>query len=72
MLAHAEAVKVIRQYAKLPPKVGIAMASGGFVPENEDEASIEEAKRNSMEMGLGRMGNRWWMDSMLAGNPVRA
>lgn len=72
MFAHAEAVKVIRQYSKLPPKVGIAMASGSFVPENEDEASIAEAKRNSMEMGLGLMGNRWWMDPMLAGKPVRA
>lgn len=26
----------------------------------------------SMETGMGLMGNRWWMDPMLAGRPVRA
>lgn len=37
MLAHAQAVQTIRKYAKLPPKIGISMATGCFVPENESE-----------------------------------
>jgi len=72
MFAHAEAAKVIRQYAKNPPKVGVAMAAGCFVPNTETDAEIEKARRNSMELGVGLMGNRWWMDPMLAGKPVRA
>ncbi len=72
MLAHAQAVKVIRKYAKKPPRVGIAMASGAFVPEDETPAKIEEARKKSVETGMGLMGNRWWMDPMLAGKPVRA
>lgn len=72
MLAHAQAVKVIRQYAKKPPKVGIAMASGCFVPKDETPKEIETARKNSIETGMGLMGNRWWMDPILAGKPVRA
>ena len=72
MLAHAQAVKVIRQYATKPPKVGIAMASGSFVPENEAPVKVEEARKKSVESGMGLMGNRWWMDPILAGKPVRA
>lgn len=72
MFAHAESVKVIRKYAKKLPKIGIAMASGCFVPTSDDEKSIEEARQKSMETGIGLMGNRWWMDPLLAGKPVRA
>lgn len=72
MLAHAESVKAIRQYAKKEPKVGIAMATGCFVPEDESPEMIENARKQSMEMGMGLMGNRWWMDPILSGKPVRA
>lgn len=71
MLAHAEAVKVIRQHAKKKPMIGIAMATGSVVPEDESVAKIEEARKMSMEDGPGLMGNRWWMDPLLAGKPVR-
>ena len=72
MLANAEAVETIRKYAKQPVKVGIAFSSGAFVPENETQEEIERARELSMEKGCGLMGNRWWMDPMLAGKPVRA
>ena len=72
MLAHAESVETIRIHAKIPPKVGIAMASGAFIPENEEAKNVEEARRKSMDSGLGLLGNRWWMDPMLAGKPVKA
>lgn len=72
MFAHGDAVKVIRKFAKKTPKVGIAMASGSFVPENETPDLIEEARRKSMEEGVGLMSNRWWLDPILAGKPVTA
>ena len=72
MLAHAASVKTIRQYAKQPPRVGIAMASGAYVPENESAEKIEYARKQSVQAGMGLMSNRWWMDPLLAGKPVRA
>lgn len=72
MLAHAESVKTVRQYAKQPVKVGIAFSTGAYVPDNETPEEIEKARKLSMEEGCGLMGNRWWMDPMLAGKPVRA
>lgn len=72
MLAHGVAVETIRQYAKRTPKVGIALSSGAFVPEDETPERIEWARQHSMETGSGLMANRWWMDPILAGKPVRA
>lgn len=72
MFAHAASVKAIRKYAKKPVKVGIAFSTGAWVPENETPEEIEKARLLSMEKGCGLMGNRWWMDPMLAGKPVCA
>ena len=72
MLAHGAAVETIRQYAKCTPKVGIALSSGAFVPEDETPKHIEWARQHSMETGSGLMANRWWMDPILAGKSVRA
>ena len=72
MLAHGEAVKTVRKYAKQPVKVGMAFSTGAYVPDAETPEKIEEARRLSMEDGCGLMGNRWWMDPILAGKPVRA
>ena len=72
MLAHAEAVKVLRQYAKQPVKVGATFSTGAYVPQDETPEEIEKARRQSTETSNGLMGNRWWMDPMLLGKPVRA
>ena len=72
MLAHAESVKAVRQFAKEKPMVGIAFSTGAYVPDNETSEEIKKARKLSMEEGNGLMGNRWWMDPMLAGKPVRA
>ena len=72
LLAHAASVKTIRKYAKQSVKVGIAFSTGAWVPENETPEEIEKARTLSMEKGNGLMGNKWWMDPILAGKPVRA
>ena len=72
MLANAEAVETIRKYAKQPLKVGLALSTGAYVPENETPEAIQKARELSMEKGCGLMSNRWWMDPMLASKPVRA
>lgn len=72
MLAHAKAVKIIRQFAKITPKIGIAMASGAFVPNDESNEAIEIARHKTFNEGIGLLGNGWWMDPILAGKPVKA
>lgn len=72
LLAHAEAVNTVRKYAKKPPKVGIAMAAGAFVPKSENKEDIAEAKRKTFYNGLGTMSNRWWADPIFKGEPVTA
>lgn len=72
MLAHAESVKTIRKLAKTQPKIGIAMAAGAFIPENETPAAIETARKKSFNSSIGLMNNRWWADPILAGRPVTA
>ena len=51
MLAHGEAVKTVRKYAKQPVKVGMAFSTGAYVPDAETPEKIEEARRLSMEDG---------------------
>lgn len=72
MLAHAKAVKVIRKYAKTPPKIGIAMAAGAFIPKDNNTSEIETARHKTFNSGIGLMNNRWWSDPVLLGKPVTA
>jgi len=72
LLAHAESVKMIRKYAKKSPKVGIAMAAGAFIPKDDSQEALEEARRKTFYEGLGTMGNRWWSDPLFKGEPVTA
>ena len=71
LYSHGKAVQIIRTYAKLPPKVGIAMASGSHIPFKETQEEIQEAKKNTFFKGLGLIGNRWWLDPVVLGeNPT--
>jgi beta-glucosidase len=72
MLAFSESVKVIRANAKKTPKVGVAMASGAFVPDSDNKADVEKAREMTFYSGAGLMSNRWWCDPMLLGKGVRA
>lgn len=72
MRCHGAAVKTIRKYAKKTPKVGIAMATGAYVPDNETDAAIESAREQTFENTLGIMGNKWWFDPIILGDKVRA
>ena len=72
MRAFSQSVRVIRQNAKTPPKIGIAMAAGAYIPKAESAEAIEEARHKSFYDGLGTMGNRWWSDPILLGRPVMA
>ena len=70
LAAHAEAVRVIRRAAKTPPKIGIAMAAGAYLPRDESPREIEKARRQTFGRGLGQIGNRWWSDPIFRGDAV--
>ena len=57
---------------KQPVKIGIALSTGAYVPDTECPSDIQRARELSMDKGNGLMGNKWWMDPILAGKPVRA
>lgn len=72
MLAHGAAVQTIRQYAKRKPMVGTVFSSGAYVPKSEAIADVEAARKKSVETSNGLLANRWWMDPIVLGKPVRA
>lgn len=72
LMAHKRSVDTIRKYAKTTPKIGIAFASGAYIPTDESREALEIARDKSFNQGLGVMGNRWWADPILKGEPVTA
>lgn len=73
MRTNAETVALIRKTAKKKPYIGLSFAASASIPKDErDPASVEEARNASFFKGMGTMNNRWWMDPILLGKPVRA
>lgn len=67
LLAHGRGVQVIRENAKRPPKVGVAMAASAFIPEGEEEEAVEWAYENTFSEKPAMFGNSWWGDPMVLG-----
>ena len=62
LLAHGEAVRLIRSIAKLPPKISIAMAVSAYVPLEETPAGIEHARQLTFEGMRGMTYNSIYAD----------
>lgn len=67
LLAHGEGVKVIRKYAKTPPKIGIAMAATTYIPDGDTPEDLEKARYYSFEHAVGSGSNSLWMDPIALG-----
>lgn len=66
MLAHGRAVKVIREHAKMSPKVGFAPTSGGlYVPSTV--RSEKQAYEDSFSVIGGAGRTAWWSDPIVLG-----
>lgn len=66
LLAHGKAVQNIRKYAK-SPKIGAALNGNIFIPWEDNDESIREAKELTFnEMGTFASVN-WWADPMIKG-----
>lgn len=68
--AHGMAVKAIRKYAKLTPKVGMSPTGDVYLPEKDSPMAIEEARVKSFEFNpyAFTMGNAWWADPVFLGD----
>ncbi len=65
LLAHGRAVRLIRETATLTPVIGIAMASGAYIPDSQDEAGLLDAAQKSFETSVGEFGNSLFMDPIV-------
>lgn len=62
MLAHGEAVEVIRKYAKLPPKIGFAPTASLIIPTNDSREEVERAYNQTFDGYAGL-----WSDPIVKG-----
>ena len=62
LLAHGEAVKVIRERAKMPAKIGIAMAVSAYVPLSETPEGIANGEYLTFEAQRGMTYNGIYAD----------
>ncbi len=53
LLAHGKAVKLIREFAKTKPIIGIAMAATTYIPDEETEAGLAFARKQSFDSAVG-------------------
>ena len=62
LLAHGKCVRMIRERAKKAPKIGIAMAAYAYIPANETEECLRDARQKSFESQVGEGTNSLYMD----------
>ena len=67
LLAHAGAVRAIRENAILPPKIGIATDSTLFLPESENAADIQRARERTFADRINHYDLNWWLDPIQKG-----
>jgi len=67
-LSHGRGVQVIRERAKLPPRVGIACVSHSKTPVSLGKADIETARQSTFTTDTpASWSDAWWMDPVILG-----
>lgn len=69
LLAHGKAVKVIRENAKTPAKIGFALNGKTFLPETDTPEAIEAAKAEIFHPKNALFGFDFWADPIILGKP---
>ncbi|MGN1442403.1 MAG: glycoside hydrolase family 1 protein [Acutalibacteraceae bacterium] len=64
---HSTAVRIIRKYAKQPPKVGLALAVNAFIPKDETVGEVEKAREITFSNPLKVFDCNWWADAIING-----
>lgn len=70
LMAHGTAVRLIRERAKLPPRIGMAPTGDVYLPENGGADAVERAREKSFAFDpyAFTMGNAWWADPVFLGD----
>ena len=63
--ANAEAVKIIRENAKIEPKVGVSFNISAYIPKDDSPEEIEKARQRTFESLEGIIANSFLVDPML-------
>jgi beta-glucosidase len=72
LLAHGKAVKILREEAKLTPRVGAAPCFRTCVPASNSPQDIEAARQHMFTVNDDQMFNAtWWMDPAFKGEYPR-
>lgn len=67
MMAHGQAVQVIRERAKQPPKIGFAPTGPVVTPASDSPEDVERARLLSYDPNGGIRSNSWWADPIVLG-----
>lgn len=69
LLCHGEAVQIIRSRSKqADPQIGFALNARNFIPCDQTEAAIEDARAKMFDIEAGTfMAANWWADAMILG-----
>lgn len=67
ILSHGKAVRAIRKYAKLPPKIGMANCGTTMEPMGTSPEAIEEARFNTFEHPEKPFDISWFCDPIFLG-----
>ena len=62
LLAHGNAVRLIRERAQIKPMIGLAMAASAWIPDTETAKDIADAQRASFQSIAGEIGNALYAD----------
>lgn len=67
--SHGRAVRVLREYAKLPPIIGLAPTGDVYLPKTDDPENVKIARDRSFEFDKYgfTMQNSWWGDPIFLG-----
>lgn len=66
LLAHGKAVRIIRGRARTLPRMGIAMDSYMWMPEDDTPEAMEAARTRNFARGTDCRLISWWMDPILS------
>lgn len=69
LIAHGKAVKIIRESSKLKPIIGMAPSCESYIPLNDSEKAISEAREKTLAIKEHNfiLSIRWWLDPVFFG-----
>ena len=69
LLAHGQAVQMLRARAKSPAQISLATSTLGYMPATDAPADVDAARQAAFAVKVGTLaGNAWWLDPICLGH----